>query len=587
MSSTKRISFQIDAQDNASATLSRVKRELENVSKASGKVSSSVSGFGSTFSTEIGLLSSAASLASKAVLGLGAALTTAGVFAVKSAASYEQQRTAFEAMLGSADEAKKLLREVSDFAAQTPFELPEVVTGAKRLLAFGVSAKDVTKKLTLVGDAAAKMGVPIDQAINVWAKAKAGMFDIAEFAPLGVTREKLEKFGVTFKKTGEVVDRSKLGPALEKFWGSDGTVGMMNRQSKTFTGVMSNISDTIGRFAREVIGISSEGEIREGSIFQRLKDGANSLYSYLEKNKETITKTVTDAVNRAIEKIKLWIAQMGGPEGIKQKFMQFWDTLTNKVIPAIASLVSMIGGAVKWIADHKDMVIKLVAAYEALKLVIWANGAISAVGQLGASLVRLSGTIAGVKAGTGLLRTALLSLPTSIVIAVGIGSILAAIKAAKELKAAVDDVDKANNKAIKSVSELLKKAQSLDKSDPNRKKLLERASSLGQSNAKIMNDYSGSLSLFSLLTGRASGGPVTGKTPYIVGEVGPELFVPNQSGTIIPNDQLSKGSGGDNITINFNNPTVRNDNDLQTIVNAVKQHLKRETFNSRYGIRTA
>lgn len=43
---------------------------------------------------------------------------------------------------------------------------------------------------------------------------------------------------------------------------------------------------------------------------------------------------------------------------------------------------------------------------------------------------------------------------------------------------------------------------------------------------------------------RASGGPVsTGKT-YMVGEEGPELFVPNRSGTIIPNDAL-RSDGGD------------------------------------------
>ena len=35
--------------------------------------------------------------------------------------------------------------------------------------------------------------------------------------------------------------------------------------------------------------------------------------------------------------------------------------------------------------------------------------------------------------------------------------------------------------------------------------------------------------------GRASGGPVTGGDPYVVGEKGPELFVPNSSGSIVPN----------------------------------------------------
>ena len=41
---------------------------------------------------------------------------------------------------------------------------------------------------------------------------------------------------------------------------------------------------------------------------------------------------------------------------------------------------------------------------------------------------------------------------------------------------------------------------------------------------------------------RAAGGPVSAGQPYIVGEIGPELFVPGRSGTIIPNNQLGGGS---------------------------------------------
>ena len=40
------------------------------------------------------------------------------------------------------------------------------------------------------------------------------------------------------------------------------------------------------------------------------------------------------------------------------------------------------------------------------------------------------------------------------------------------------------------------------------------------------------------VAGKASGGPVAGNTPYLVGEKGPELFMSNTSGTIIPNHQL-------------------------------------------------
>lgn len=46
------------------------------------------------------------------------------------------------------------------------------------------------------------------------------------------------------------------------------------------------------------------------------------------------------------------------------------------------------------------------------------------------------------------------------------------------------------------------------------------------------------------LQGRASGGPVTGGTPYVIGEEGPEIFVPSVNGTVIPNDKLSGASGG-------------------------------------------
>ena len=42
---------------------------------------------------------------------------------------------------------------------------------------------------------------------------------------------------------------------------------------------------------------------------------------------------------------------------------------------------------------------------------------------------------------------------------------------------------------------------------------------------------------------KALGGPVQGKSPYLVGERGPELFIPNSSGNIIPNNKMGGGSG--------------------------------------------
>jgi len=56
-----------------------------------------------------------------------------------------------------------------------------------------------------------------------------------------------------------------------------------------------------------------------------------------------------------------------------------------------------------------------------------------------------------------------------------------------------------------------------------------------------------------LLQARAGGGSVSGGQPYIVGEQGPELFVPGTSGNIIPNNKLTTGGGSTNqTTININ-----------------------------------
>lgn len=64
--------------------------------------------------------------------------------------------------------------------------------------------------------------------------------------------------------------------------------------------------------------------------------------------------------------------------------------------------------------------------------------------------------------------------------------------------------------------------------------------------------------------GRASGGSVFGGSPYIVGERGPELFVPGASGTIIPNNKLSTGG----TTINLGGITINGGGDASTVKQA-------------------
>lgn len=59
------------------------------------------------------------------------------------------------------------------------------------------------------------------------------------------------------------------------------------------------------------------------------------------------------------------------------------------------------------------------------------------------------------------------------------------------------------------------------------------------------------------IPGKASGGPVKGNQPYVVGEKGPELFVPKSAGTIIPNNKMNQGQGvGGPVTNVYNNYSI-------------------------------
>lgn len=57
------------------------------------------------------------------------------------------------------------------------------------------------------------------------------------------------------------------------------------------------------------------------------------------------------------------------------------------------------------------------------------------------------------------------------------------------------------------------------------------------------------------IPGKASGGPVAGGSPYIVGENGPEFFVPWTNGTIVPNSDIGGAAGGVSMVLNFYGPT--------------------------------
>jgi hypothetical protein len=77
---------------------------------------------------------------------------------------------------------------------------------------------------------------------------------------------------------------------------------------------------------------------------------------------------------------------------------------------------------------------------------------------------------------------------------------------------------------------------------------------------------------------RAMGGPVSSGSPYIVGERGPELFVPHASGSIVSNSNMNQGGGsaGSSINVNYNIAAGVTRNELGPILEQERRRLKAE-----------
>jgi TP901 family phage tail tape measure protein len=103
----------------------------------------------------------------------------------------------------------------------------------------------------------------------------------------------------------------------------------------------------------------------------------------------------------------------------------------------------------------------------------------------------------------------------------------------------------------------------------NIERIISAATRARDAMANIGNKVAGGVkSAVSKLTPRVDGGPVSGGTPYMVGERGPELFVPGTSGSIVPNHSLLGGGG---VTVN-----VYGDVSGTELVRKVEESIRRK-----------
>lgn len=185
---------------------------------------------------------------------------------------FQQLEVAFETMLGSAEKAKTLMSQLTQTAATTPFGLEDVAQGAKQLLAYGFEAEKVNETLIRLGDIAAGLSVPLNDLVYLYgttmAQGRLYTQDLNQFTGRGIPMigELAKQFGVAESKVKELVEEGKVGfpevqKVIESLTDEGGKFGgLMEAQSKTITGQISNIEDAISMMFNE-LGQQSEGVI--------------------------------------------------------------------------------------------------------------------------------------------------------------------------------------------------------------------------------------------------------------------------------------------------------------------------------------
>lgn len=175
-------------------------------------------------------------------------------------AKMEQYQTAFTTLLGSAEEAEKVMAQIRKDAASTPFDVDSLTQANQMLISAGVSAGEArTDVLNLANAIAAtgggsaelsRMAANMQQIKNV---GKATAMDIRQFAMAGINIYGLlaDYTGMTTEEVKELdVSYEVLSGALAKASEEGGKyAGAMEAQAQTFTGRISTLKDNATQLA--------------------------------------------------------------------------------------------------------------------------------------------------------------------------------------------------------------------------------------------------------------------------------------------------------------------------------------------------
>lgn len=177
-------------------------------------------------------------------------LLALGGAALKTAGDFEKLETSLRTSFnGNSDAARKAFKVITDFAANTPFQVEQVADAFIKLKNLGLDPSE--KALTAYGNTASAMGKSLNQMIEAVADASTGEF------------ERLKEFGIRASRQGDQVSFTFKGvtktvkmesEAIEGYLmniGQTDFAGGMEAQSQTFFGRLSTLKDSVSLLLKD------------------------------------------------------------------------------------------------------------------------------------------------------------------------------------------------------------------------------------------------------------------------------------------------------------------------------------------------
>lgn len=277
-------------------------------------------------------------------------VATAGL-AIKSgfgeAMDMEGYRMQLETATKDTEKASERMRSAVEFANSTPFETGEVVEATANLEAMGVSSKRWLKD---IADMAGGTNKGMLQATEAMIDARKGEYE--RLKQFGIDKEMLMseaaiKYGknVVFNKKGQVKDREKMETVLQETMQKK-FAGGAEKQAKTLKGLMSTVTGVTKSALSSIVGMTSEGTVVQGSMFDMLKGHIESVVEVLNKwQKDGTIQMIAEQVTNAVG-------------GIIAFFSYLFNFISEhrKVIGGILVFVGTIYAVVKALAILKTII---------------------------------------------------------------------------------------------------------------------------------------------------------------------------------------------------------------------------------------